>query len=467
MDSQANNQKGAFRSLQWQTMSAQVRSQLQAVADEEDDPFLRAFNDEQLTAPFVPDSVSVNEEFLGLLRAVAEIEHALMVQYLYAWFTSGISVFRKVAIQEMGHLFSAQNLLRCLNQPVHLKLPEPSMPSAQEAFPFPLVLASASRQSLAQYVTAESPLAATLAEPAQAQARAAAAEALIRVRHVGLLFLKLYWLSQPDKSRFGPWDPPLTERWEMALGSRHMVFSPLHTELQRSWKTSWDVLMDDPDFLAKSADKLFVARLTTEQEPASMQCCRLFYAIGSQGEGFIDSPLQSHFELFLKLYNEWDTSPKDLIVTVTNPWIGPPSDKPELEETRLTHPASIALATAFNLRYERILLLIALTFTEEAKSDPILELIIEQAVGINGEMQASLVSIGDELVKLPAKEGGGIEALKAGPPFQTPVIPTQYADIRSRLVSLKQETIALEWPGGVALVDTEALDQALLDILPN
>ena len=81
-----------------------------------------------------------------------------MVQYLYAWFTSGISVFRTVAIQEMGHLFSAQNLLRCLNQPVHLNLPEPSMPSAQEAFPFPLVLASASRQSLAQYVTAESPL---------------------------------------------------------------------------------------------------------------------------------------------------------------------------------------------------------------------------------------------------------------------------------------------------------------------
>ena len=287
------------------------------------------------------------------------------------------------------------------------------------------------------------------------------------MRHVGLLFLKLYWLSQPDKNRFGPWDPPLTERWEMALGSRHMAFSALNTNLQRSWKTSWDVLMHDPDFLTKSADKLFVAQLTSEQEPASMQCCRLFYAIGSQGEGFIDSPLQSHFERFLKLYNEWDTMPKDLVVTVTNPWIGSPSDKPELEESRLTHPASIALATAFNLRYERILLLIALTFTDEAKSDPILELIIEQAVGIDGEMQTSLVSIGNELVKLPAKEGGDFEAPKAGPSFQTPAIPTKYTDIRSRLVSLKQDTIAVEWPGGITLVDTAALDQALLDILPS
>jgi hypothetical protein len=176
------------------------------------------------------------------LQAASEIEHALMVQYLYAYYTSGSDedsrVFLHVAIQEMGHLFTVQNLLRAFNQDVHLILPDPTMEQVKEAFPFPLLLQPASLSSLAQYVTAESPLAATLPPELKKIAEDAIKDAAIEVRHVGLLFLKLYWLTLPSSSPFGPWQPPLSAGWEADLGNRHLSKLGLDVSLQRSWKAA-------------------------------------------------------------------------------------------------------------------------------------------------------------------------------------------------------------------------------------
>lgn len=455
--------------MQWESLSPDVRTQIAGAILAEPDPFLQAFLDSHMMPPSVPGASTAKEEFLPLLRAASEIEHALMVQYLFAYFTSGsdkssAEVFLKVAIQEMGHLFTVQNLLRAFNQEVHLILPDPTMEGVSEAFPFPLLLQPASISSLAQYVTAESPLAATLAPELKAIAEDAIADAAIEVRHVGMLYLKLYWLTQPSSSPFGPWQPPLSTGWEAVLGKRHLLASlNLNLNQLRSWKASWDVSMDDLNFLETATTRrLFVGQLKAGAVPINEQVCRDLYAIAAQGEGWAtDNKHVSHFELFAGLYKNWKLNgvPGAIIKAGRNPWVGEPSANATLEAQRITQGEAVALGKVFNLRYERVLLLIALTFTARA-----LSLAEElQTEAVDTEMSQNLSQLATELLKRPLKEGGGFD-LHAGPPFQAPKsIPTDFDGIRARLASLKQETETISLPAGNAL-DTH-LDQTLLDML--
>src|SRR5205814_596438 len=93
-----------------------------------------------------------------------------MVQYLYAGFSMGgthIPVEHRaqvmqwqetilgIAKEEMGHLMTVQNLLRCLGGP--LNLDREDYPWDSELYPFPFQLEPLSRQSLAKYVYTESP----------------------------------------------------------------------------------------------------------------------------------------------------------------------------------------------------------------------------------------------------------------------------------------------------------------------
>lgn len=500
MSKETNNRPGsrlgAFRKLEWGPMPKAKRMALRAAfpkAAVQEDPFLKAFRNSGMEPPTVPGATTAAEEFIPLLRAAAEIEHALMVQYLYAWLTSGdeasrIDDFRQIAVQEMGHLFTVQNLLRAFGEPVHLDLPEPSMPDVANTHPFPLHLGSLSRKLLAQYVTAESPLAATLPEPKRTQAIQAAADAMLDVRHVGLLFLKLYWLAQPSRAAFDPWNPPLSEEWETELGTEHLAEPSVNLDAQRSWNTAWDVAMDDSNFLDLSStvsllpeqggNGLFVGRLTAAGVSVAKQVCRTFYSIGTQGEGYASDPEhaghghESHFEKFLTLYNALPEGgePSGVIQTVPNPWVSETgaSDNPAFEASRLTHPDAVVLAKAFNLRYERILLLIALTYTPEVRpvNTALLTTIRSQAVGT--EMRRNIVNLADALLKLPAKADGASTDLRAGPPFQSPEVPKTLPEIRGRLMVLKQETETLNalFPSDITPIST-AIDQTLLDQIMN
>src|SRR4029077_16718683 len=60
-----------------------------------------------------------------------------------------------IAKEEMGHLMTVQNLLRCLGGP--LNLDREDFPGDSEFYPFPFKLEPLTRQSLAKYVYAESP----------------------------------------------------------------------------------------------------------------------------------------------------------------------------------------------------------------------------------------------------------------------------------------------------------------------
>jgi hypothetical protein len=105
-----------------------------------------------------------------LLSIDAEIEHCLMVQYLYAGYSLGGSqvpaeyhdlirnwqeVILGIAKEEMGHLMSIQNSLRLIGAPLHLERED--YPWDIPFYPFPFALEPLTLNSLAKYVYAESP----------------------------------------------------------------------------------------------------------------------------------------------------------------------------------------------------------------------------------------------------------------------------------------------------------------------
>jgi hypothetical protein len=108
-------------------------------------------------------------ELIRLLREAAEIEHALLVQYLYAALSvtsqypqvSGTPGFPSardlvgVAVQEMQHLHTVNRLLVTIGASPGLASQD--FPYEPDIYPFPLHLEPMSQASLARYVYAEAP----------------------------------------------------------------------------------------------------------------------------------------------------------------------------------------------------------------------------------------------------------------------------------------------------------------------
>ena len=107
-----------------------------------------------------------------LLETAAEVEHALLVQYLYAAFSlksvdevtdpdeqsalgEWFGVLHRTAREEMGHLMTAQNLLLEIGLPPNLERED--FPPRKDLYPFTLHLEPLTQRSLAKYVVAEAP----------------------------------------------------------------------------------------------------------------------------------------------------------------------------------------------------------------------------------------------------------------------------------------------------------------------
>ena len=120
--------------------------------------------------PLVPPGFSPRDFAVFLLHTGAEIEHVLMVQYLYAAYSLGgaqVPPARRedvrrwqetilgIAKEEMGHLITVQNMLRLLGAPLNLERND--FPWDTPFYPFEFRLERLSRASLARYIVTESP----------------------------------------------------------------------------------------------------------------------------------------------------------------------------------------------------------------------------------------------------------------------------------------------------------------------
>ena len=109
------------------------------------------------------------DEAIFWLTAAAEIEHFLMVQYLFAAYSLNLrdagdqkeavgklqNTVLQIAREEMGHLITVQNLLHVLGAPLNFRREHSSY--ASEIYPFRFKLEPMSQGSLAKYTLAESP----------------------------------------------------------------------------------------------------------------------------------------------------------------------------------------------------------------------------------------------------------------------------------------------------------------------
>jgi hypothetical protein len=330
------------------------------------------------------------DEAVFLLHTAAEIEHALMVQYLYAAWSlppDGSDRVRRwrreilqVAREEMAHLAAVQNLLRFVGGP--LNFDREDFPYRSDFYPFPLRLEALSRQSLARYVAAEMPAEPTGIDEALVTeaVQIATGQAPGRpVNQVGALYRRL-------KALFAA-DGPLTD-----------------AELRPD--TAAGIQARPERFRADVGDGPYYLRTVRTRAEA----LALLDDVADQGEGDADMP-RSHFSTFLDMFDTWPDDDTVALDVPIDPTTRPRNESGE-DLSLITHQRAAAWATIFNRHYRMLLgWLQHALLTPHA--DPVSSGL---CLRVFGEMLV-LAEVGPLLTTLPrTADGTG----RAGAPFELP-----------------------------------------------
>lgn len=175
-------------------------------------------------------------ELIRLLHEASEVEHSLMLQYLYGAFSlkpayravagygaPSATDLIGVAIQEMQHLGAVNRMLVTFEAAPHLVRED--FPYEPEIYPFPFSLEPLSLESLAKYVYCEAPVGATDPHNAKTPDDAAFQDRLFkslgvnrRPNHVGSLYTSIiaqvnevHAASIPGLPEVKPWIEKLEE----------------------------------------------------------------------------------------------------------------------------------------------------------------------------------------------------------------------------------------------------------------
>jgi len=369
--------------------------------------------------PQLPPEQSWHDYAVFLLHVAAEIEHSLMVQYLYAAYSLGGAdveakwheparewreVILGIAKEEMGHLITVQNVLRLIGGPLHLD--RESFPNPSGFYPFAFALEPLTKNSLAKYVVAESPEQwRATKQGKEVVERATKAEDGNEIIPVGKLYDEMIALfdnrgaitDDDFRTDVGPFEASWDEWGRGYRGG------------ERGNLGAQDV---PPDVLV----------IRTTDRRTTVDALR---QIARQGENpTMGATALSHFERFLKIYEAFpDRNPPSRNIP-TNPTTDVMDTDSNAKKPKsmtcacITDKRSQLWAHLFNVRYRKLL------FT--------LKHVLHVAPGdvVNrptargnliawtfGEMY-NLRSIAAILVTLPLKSEGGDE--RAAPPFELP-----------------------------------------------
>lgn len=349
---------------------------------------------DQLTLEVVPP-MSPRDEAIFLLHTAAEIEHVLMVQYLYAAWSlppDGPAVVRRwrreilqIAREEMAHFASVQNLLRLIGGP--LNFDREDFPFRTDFYPFPFRLEPLCRASLARYIAAEMP-----AEPdvdpslIDEVVRLAIGEGSGQpVNRVGALYNRLTTLFSDDQKLpdglFRPdtaddiQAPPARYRADVGRG-------PLYLRTVRDRGEALSLLAD----------------------------------VANQGEGEENMP-RSHFLIFVDIFDAWpagdeETPSLDVPTHPNTISAGSGADDADLAAGRITHPRAGAWASIFNHHYRMLLSWLQHALLRRTR-DP-----ASSGLSLRAFAEMLVLSdVGDLLTTLPRTEDDGG---RAGAPFELP-----------------------------------------------
>jgi hypothetical protein len=300
-----------------------------------------------------------------LLRAGAEIEHSLLVQYLYAaysineqqdsreladlalrWKTS----IRLVAREEMAHLITVQNLLLALDRDFHLNRGHLHGDDENKALPF--VLEPLSLASLAKYVILESPsddqIDAETASLMKTVRETIDEQSHLRLTRIGLLYAALYWifLESDDPGSDWPFPPEWVDEFKCTYPREfHLLGPEFNTrDYQEKEATAQEWGVHEADTHADGGNPRAVAL-------ASLRW------IMAQGEG-PNAIEESHFFRFLKMFEQFRKKGSDAPLLVSNVPINPTANggPGQPGSTPIVNPDSRNLGRLFNIRYQLLLL---------------------------------------------------------------------------------------------------------------
>lgn len=353
---------------------------------------------------------SPEEEALVLLEVAAEIEHSLMVAYLYAFFSCETSSFgavlRLVAVQEMGHLITVQNLRLLLGGQPYMGRSDQSPQPEQD--PFPFRLERVSLDSLAKYAVTEMPapdvIPAGLQEIVREVRDRVEASLGTAVHRVGALYAKLYWLFMADDTSVGPWaDFPAAVFAEMEAGRHIQTFSGAAGVSFQADSAEWSIGGDD-----------VIVEVCGDRPQALQSLLR----IAAQGEG-LSSETDSHFEIFAKAYQDLKMGGVRVHPVPVNP-----STTADGSGTPLANPVAARLSELLDASYDLLVLEILLSFTLE-KGGPwsaTRKALIDETLR---DMKTCIKRVANHLAaRVPLQPGQPAGATpRAGAAFTAPAVP--------------------------------------------
>lgn len=358
------------------------------------------------------------EQTTRLLWIGAEVEHALMAQYLYAGYSLNEqqsdagrreSVLRwrhtilDIAREEMGHLATVENLLTLIGGPLHFDREDFPILDP-DLWPFPFELEPLTKLSLAKYVLAESPSEKALAKLGLKEEIDAIKKTLkihevdLRVHRVGTIYDKVNRLFDPSPMIQGPSVPPYTD----AHPSIATVDIESNSERRQVNRGAWGLGQED-------------ILIETAHDRTSAQAA--LKLVSDQGEGTDLPPdlYTSHFGRFLNIYREF---PDETGWRPSRDIAKNPATNPEVkDDARRIEGETCAWAELSNLRYHMLLLYLHHSFLVEAPAtSPSRSPRGSLVSWAFGEMY-NLRSLSEILMDMPLRPGSPV---MAGPPFEMP-----------------------------------------------
>jgi hypothetical protein len=404
--------------------------------------------------PRAEKPTNVRGQAIELLQAAAEIEQALLTQYLYAAYSIDPAgpasdlrdIVIQIAIEEMGHLITVQNLLLALYGDLWFNrenVPLNGKPGGD--YPFPLRFEPFSGDSLAKYVTTECmPLKAIQNPDLQKKLKPIfqrADGAAGAVQHVGLLYAKLFWLFQPNDAPHPYWpDVPkdmLPADWHLKDTDLKRLDNPRQVQAAEFGQEPATPSNPDPGGLGHH---VYVIQINSRD-----QALFALAQIARQGEGY-QPGFDSHFARFLKAYDDFAASFPAGVRSV--PDCPNTSAKPltnaQAEAGRITHPKALRWAKLFNVRYQFLLLELWLGVSTDSSTTGALgrDALFSSAIS---EMSGRISRIADRLLPTMDRKDQNNQDRKAGAPFELPdaALPDTEKSVKARMKALLNEAESL------------------------
>lgn len=321
---------------------------------------LRTYGFPRATAELSPD-----EDLVNLLINAAEIEHGLMIQYLFASATAGRTDLAEylsiMAVEEMGHFLTVQNLLVAFGAEPHLQ--HGDWIETDIFKPFAFRLEQASKASVAKYTVAEMPdegskhidAAQRAVLPAIFNDAVKSSDAQGVMPHrVGLLYAKIYWLLRVNDA---PLSDGQSEPWEDFPIAEAAEEAP-------NWHITDDLFR--PDRLARQGllenwnapgRDLKVRKLSCRAD-----ALQAIADLSAQGEGFGGSA-DGHFDKLLRAWELPDTEYPIDASFAQDPWYGDAAIGNSAGRTgdQITNPVAAAFAKMGDKAYEIVVLATAMS----------------------------------------------------------------------------------------------------------